>query len=448
MTKRVGHRFEEVCDLDNISRAGLKAAKDKGNQKDVQYYLENRDRLNRDLRSMLIEGRYDVTRGDYNVFIKHTQSGKDREIHKLPFYPFRVCQHAILNVMLGKWVSSLNEDVYNCLPDHGINSKVLRHSFSHKLKRALLDSYSVYALQSDIQKFYPSVDNKLFGRAYRHDLKDKKLINLLDKHNFSNDGLPIGSPDAQINSHLVLRKFDRFVKEELKVRYYFRYADDTLILSDSKQELHQIKWRIKNYLYYELGLTLKSNARIFPVRLGADICGYVFRPGYTLLRKRTKKAIAKRRNKQKSIASYKGIMMHCNSKNFIQRVIEEDNRHMKITDLDIQIERPFDGTPIKIDKIVDEEIDILDFDVRESTKKAGHLWVMMQVRYQGKKCFIKGGYDYIASYLKKLDEHFISTPGELNPKELAELKTRFLPLEGVVIKQNRGYYIEGTLKNN
>ena len=447
MTKRVGHRFEEVCDLDNISRAGLKAAKDKGNQKDVQYYLKNRDRLNSDLRSMLIEGRYDVTSSDYNVFVKHTQSGKDREIHKLPFYPFRVCQHAILNVMSGKWVSSLNDDVYNCLPDHGINSKVLRHNFSHKLKRALLDPYSVYALQSDIQKFYPSVDNKRFGHTYRHDLKDKRLINLLDKHNFSAFGLPIGSPDSQINSHLVLRKFDRFVKEELKVKYYFRYADDTLILSDSKHELHQIKWRIKNYMYYELGLNLKSNSSIFPVNQGIDICGYVFRPRYTLLRKRTKKAIAKRRNKQKSIASYKGIMMHCNSRNFEKQVIDNNNKHMKITDLDIKIERPFDGTPIKIDKIVDEEIDILDFDVRESTKKTGHLWVMMQVRYQGKKCFIKGGYDYIASYLKKLQDHF-TDKDDLNPKELAKVKKNYLPLEGVIIKQNRGYYIDGTLKNN
>lgn len=446
--KRKGNTFFEICSIENIEAAGLKAAKDKGDRKDVQYYLENKDRLNEELRNMLLSGEYTVSESDYTVFRKVTDSGKEREIKKLKFYPFRVCQHAYLRVLLPVWIRTFTNDLYNCLPGYGINSKVLEHNFSHKLKRALLDPYSVYAFQGDIHHFYPSVKNKKLGHEYRRDIKDKRTIELLDKHNFSCKGLPIGAPDSQAESHLVLRRFDRFVKEDLKARYYFRYADDILILSNSKQELHQMKWRIKNFLYYEFGLELNKNDRIFPTKLGIDICGYIFYHEYALLRKRIKKAIVRRRHNPKSVASYKGILMHCNSKNFIKKVIEEDNKHMKITDLDIQIERPFDGTPIKIDKVVDEEIDILDFDVRESTKKAGHLWLMMQVRYQGKKCFIKGGYDYIASYLKKLQEHFIPVQDDPNPKELAELKTRFLPLEGVIIKQNRGYYIDGTLKNN
>lgn len=31
--------------------------------------------------------------------------------------------------------------------------------------------------------------------------------------------------------------FDHWVKEELKVKYYYRYADDIVILSDNKDQL-------------------------------------------------------------------------------------------------------------------------------------------------------------------------------------------------------------------
>lgn len=232
-----------------------------------------------------------------------------------------------------------------------------------------------------------------------------------------------------------MRNLDRYIKEDLKAKYYFRYADDILILGDSKKELHQWMWRISNFLYYNLKLEVKKDRKIFPVKEGIDVCGYVFYPGKTMLRKRIKKAMIKKRHKEKSMSSYIGILKYCDSKNLVKKVIQEDNNHMKITDLDIKIERPFDGELIKIDKLVDEEIDIIDFEVRESTKNAGHLWVRMQVLYKGKKRFVKGGYDYIAKFLQKVEQQFSD-----------KSKNDYLPIEKVVIRNNRGYYFDGTLK--
>lgn len=446
MGKRIGYKYKEVCSLDNINRAGIKAAKDKGDHRDVQWYVANRDRLNKKLQSMLLKKEYKISIEDYQILKKQTASGKVREIHKLNYYPFRVAQHAILNVMQERWINSLTNDVYNCLPGHGITSKKLNHNFSHKLKRALLDPYSTYAFKCDIKKFYQSINNKLYSKTYRKELKDRDLIWLLDQHNFSNDGLAIGSPDSQIGSHLMLRGLDRFIKEDLKVKHYFRYADDMLLLGNSKAELHQWMWRIRNYLYYELGLEMKGDRKIIPVTEGIDVCGYVFFPGYTLLRKRIKKAMIKRRKNPQSMASYMGILKHCDGKNLIKKVVTEDNKHMKIDELNITIERPFDGDNIKIDKLVDEEITILDFEVRESVKNHGHKWIRMQVLYNGRKRFVKGGYDYIASYLKKVEERFIPNKESLSQVEVEKLKTKYLPLEDVVIRSNRGYYFEGTLK--
>lgn len=172
---------------------------------------------------------------------------------------------------------------------------------------------------------------------------------------------------------------------------------------------------------------MKKNYRIFPVSEGIDFGGFVFTPGHTKIRKRIKKNFASKRNNPKSITSYMGMLMHCDSKNLINKVLVNNNSHMtKISDLNIRVSRKFDGKDIKIDKLVDEHIDILDFDVRPSTKKDNSTWVRMQILFKGEKCFVKGGNETLGAFLSQVDKSL-------------------LPLEDVVIKFNRGYYFDGTL---
>lgn len=54
------------------------------------------------------------------------------------------------------------------------------------------------------------------------------------------------------------------MKEVLRVKYYYRYMDDIVVLSDSK-ELRQILDAMGLHLGAELKLEIKSNWQIFPV---------------------------------------------------------------------------------------------------------------------------------------------------------------------------------------
>jgi len=425
MTKRLGNKFQEICSIENIDVAAKKASKGKSTHSAVKWYKKRRYANNLALHNFLAKKLYSVS--IYDIFKKVTGNGKEREIHKLPFYPDRIVQHSMLNVMKEKWIKSLTYDVYNCIEGRGITSRNLNHNMAHKIKRALLDKLcSTHALKWDIKKFYPSVDNDIQAQCYRKDCKDKDILWLLDVQNYSNEGLPIGNPDSQLESHLILRGMDRFIKEELKAKYYFRYADDGLILSNSKQELNDWMWRIRNYLWYNLRLEMKENRRIFPVYAGIDMGGYVFYPGYTKVRKSIKKNIIKKRHKPESLTSYMGILKHCNSKNLIEKIIKQDNKHMgSLANLNIKIDRPFDGRKVKIDKVIGEKIDVLDFRILPSIKN-DRMRVDMQVSYNGEKLFICGSYQYIISVLEKV------------PKEE-------LPLTDVVILQDRGYYFEGTI---
>lgn len=62
--------------------------------------------------------------------------------------------------------------------------------------------------------------------------------------------------------------------------------DDIVILSNSKEFLHNVFIKSKQYLEENLLLTIKSNYQIFPVNSrGVDFVGYRHFHGYKLLRK-------------------------------------------------------------------------------------------------------------------------------------------------------------------
>src|SRR5690606_37070364 len=115
-------------------------------------------------------------------------------------------------------------------------------------------------------------------------------------------------------------------KEQLKVRHYFRYADDIVILSGSKNELHQLRIAIQGFLSANLKLTLKSNYQVFPTDArGIDFLGYVFRHTHVRLRKKVKQNAArklKRGASRQCIASYYGWMKHCNSGNLQRKLLK------------------------------------------------------------------------------------------------------------------------------
>lgn len=427
---RINNVWEKLCDENLLLRAIFNAAKGKKKYRNVRRILAEPEKNAKILSDMLREGRFNPS--PYRVDIMKTEYGKEREIFKLPFFPDRCVQHGISLVMRNRWDSSLTTDTYACLQGRGINSGIARYNMNHKVKRAI-QSYrhrTVFVLKMDISKCYPSVDNGILARRNRHFCKDEKMLALLDLINFNSEGLPIGNFLSQLWINIYLGPLDRFIKEELKAKHYFRYMDDMVLMSEDKSQLQQWQWRILNFLWYELRLESNRKRQIFPLgrnraERGLDFGGYVFRHDSTLVRKRIKQAFARRRHHAKSVSSYIGIVKHCDAKNLIDKIVNRDN------DMDLsqligkKIERPFEGDNIKIEAIVDRPIEVLDFAVRPSEKKPNSLYLKMQIRFEGKKRFVGGGYQFLCEALQQIDKSN-------------------LPFSAI-IRNKRGYYFEGTI---
>ena len=438
--KREGNVWAKCIDKDTIREAIKNAAKGKKKYRKVRKILANLDKAVDLMHEMLVTGAF--TPSPYVTSMMKTEYGKEREIYKLPFFPDRGIQHDVSLCLRPRWTRAMTGDTYACIVGRGINCNEDRFNLNKKVKRVLnrkeFKGKRAYCLKMDIRKCYPSVDNEVLARLNRKYCKDRRMLELLDLLNFNDGckGLPIGNFLSQLWINIVLTELDRYVKEVLKARHYFRYMDDIVLICDDKEQLHQWQWRIMNFTWYVLHMEYNQKRQVFPIgchklERGIDYAGYVFRrePGdrkcTTRVRKRIKESYARKRHQEKSVPSYTGIIQHCDGRNLIHKITKEDNR-MNIQELGIKIERPIEGDKIVIDQVVDRLIDVLDFEVRESEKKKGTLYVKMQVRFEGRKRFIGGGYTFLAEFLMKVDK-------------------KFLPLENCIIRNKRGYYFEGTI---
>ncbi len=150
---------------------------------------------------------------------------------------------------------------------------------------------------------------------------------MLDEIIDSAEGLPIGNYLSQYLANFYLTYFDHWMKEEKLVKYYFRYADDLVILSGNKAYLHKLLHDIKRYMSERLKLTVKENYQVFPVEARSiDFVGYRFYHTHTLLRKSIKQNFARVMASTKSVASivsYYGWAVHCNSNHLLKKLLNE-----------------------------------------------------------------------------------------------------------------------------
>ncbi len=130
-------------------------------------------------------------------------------------------------------------------------------------------------------------------------------------------GLPLGNLTSQLLVNVYMNEFDQFIKRELKVKHYIRYADDFVLLSEDKEYLQTNLRYIECYLKEQLKLELHPD-KVFIKTLasGVDFLGWVHFPRHRVLRTNTKRRMLKNtasNPKAESLQSYLGMLKHGNT---------------------------------------------------------------------------------------------------------------------------------------
>lgn len=278
MPKRHGHLYEQVYDLENLDWAHYFASQGKRKRKIIQWTEANKGDCLLTLQWLLKECLFET--GEYKNFIVN-ERGKERYIYVLPYFPDRILHHAIVQVLAPIWHAWFIRDTYGSIPNRGV------HDALKRMQRAMRSDPggTRYCLKCDIRKYYPSVDHDRLKLYLRRKIKDKQMLALLDEIIDSAPGIPIGNYLSQYFGNIALTPFDHWLKDEKRVKHYFRYVDDLIVFAEDKRTLHLLLREIKEQLKKE-HLELKPNHQIFPPHIeGVDFLGYRTFAEYRLMRR-------------------------------------------------------------------------------------------------------------------------------------------------------------------
>jgi hypothetical protein len=205
---------------------------------------------------------------------------RDPKVRTITAVPFRdrVVHHALIRPLEPLFERRMIPNSFACRRGKGTHAALRR-------ARQLVRRFR-YFLKLDVASFFPSVHHEVVRETLARIIKDRSVLALCDRilagpaDRSSSVGLPIGSLTSQWFANLVLDRADHFVKEQLRVRGYVRYMDDTVLCGEGRAELWRAHAHFRDYLKTRLRLQLKESAtRLAPVSEGLPFLGWRIFPG-------------------------------------------------------------------------------------------------------------------------------------------------------------------------
>jgi RNA-directed DNA polymerase len=334
----VGHihgLYSSITSQENIFTAWREFVTGKKNKKDVLDFSASYEASLIALADALQKKTY--CHGGYQAFT--VCDPKQRSIHKAVVLD-RVLHHAIHRILEPIFEKRFIYDSYSSRKYKGIHAARKRfYNFAWKLSQN--NTKTVWVLKCDIRKFFDSVDHQMLTAQLKKQIACPDTLRLLEDviSSYGKEkgvGIPLGNLTSQLFSNVYMDQFDQFVKRELRVKQYLRYADDFTVLSNSRRELEQLIPVFDAYLQTHLKLAMHpQKIQIEKWHRGIDILGAVIYPYHQALRTKTKARVfsnigrSVRKFKEKKIEfnylrsvvhSYTGILAHVNARRLVKKV--------------------------------------------------------------------------------------------------------------------------------
>ena len=150
--------------------------------------------------------------------------------------------------------------------------------FLHKYYRK--HGHDGYVAQFDIHGYYPNMSHAATEQLFKDQLPPEiyAMVRRILREQYEGDkGYNPGSQLIQIAGISILDKFDHFVKEQLHAKFYIRYMDDFLIISNDKEYLQRCVAEILEQLTqldFELN---EKKTRIYSLSEGIEFLGFIYR---------------------------------------------------------------------------------------------------------------------------------------------------------------------------
>ncbi len=326
--KKFDNKYNDIISVENLLLAWQEFLKGKKKKEDVILFqsklMDNIFCLHDDLKNKTYR------HGEYKAF--KINDPKPRDIHKASVRD-RLLHHAIYRILYPYFDKKFIYDSYSCRNGKGTHKVINRfRDFSRIVSKN--NTKICFVLKCDIKKFFANIDHQILKEILNEYIEDKDILWLLDQiiDSFNTAdatnsamtefvaskerGLPLGNLTSQLLVNIYMNEFDQFVKHNLKVKYYVRYADDFVVMSEDRGYLEKILEQMKEFLENNLKLQMHQN-KVFikTIYSGVDFLGWVNFPNHRVLRTSTKRRMFKsmRKNpKKETMQSYLGMLSHGN----------------------------------------------------------------------------------------------------------------------------------------
>jgi len=318
--------YENIISVENLLLAWEEFLKGKRNRGDVQEFsfrlADNILSLRQDLKTLT------YNHGSYQSF--SISDPKPRIIHKAPVRD-KLLHHAIHRILYPFFEKRFVNDSYSCRIGKGTHKAADRfQKFFWKVSKN--NTKTCWVLKCDIKKFFASIDQEILMKIFKKHISNEDIVWLINRivGSFSSTkpgkGLPLGNLTSQLLVNIYMNEFDQFVKHKLKQKYYIRYADDFVFLSENKSQFEEMIPQIEKFLSDKLKLQLHPNkVYIKTFASGVDFLGWVHFPDHRVLRTATKRKMLRKLKedevKPETVASYLGMLKHGNTNKLKAEVV-------------------------------------------------------------------------------------------------------------------------------
>jgi RNA-directed DNA polymerase len=227
---------------------------------------------------------------------------KPREIFAADFRD-RIVHHLIVSELEAVWDKKMIYSSFACRLRKGTHGAI-KYTQSKVRELSQGGVKPVWALQLDIEKFFPTIHRpilcelllkhvyharlrQLIQIVYSHDARvgalkcgDPSLFSLIPQgrswfDQLPHQGIAIGNLTSQFAANAYLTGLDHFIQRELKPSTYLRYMDDQLLLDQDPKKLEVLIQPINQWLITHRSQQLNSDkTHLTNLRDGIKYLGY------------------------------------------------------------------------------------------------------------------------------------------------------------------------------
>lgn len=308
--KRVNNIYNDITDIDVIMDMYDKVIhKNMKNKRKLEYfdnyYCENLKAIKEELMTKQYEPK------KYNIFL--IREPKYRIIMGQNV-PDKIVNHLVAKYFL---VPYFEKDFIttNVATRKGMGTHYGLKLFKQYYNNMKINHNKFYVLKFDIKKYFYSLDHNIIKELIRRKIKDRDVINLIDKIIDSTDkeyvnikinklkenrmkkiqdsntlkqiqeiptyeqgkGFPIGNMTSQFFGIMYLNELDHYIKEVLGIKYYERYMDDGILIHHDKDYLKYCFKKIEELIQDKYKIQLNKNkSKIYSNKEEIEFLGFRF----------------------------------------------------------------------------------------------------------------------------------------------------------------------------